>query len=257
MSAFFSFEGGLYHPLQPATAPWTRRHQNGSAVGGLLTREIERAPSPGPMRLAKVTVELQKAIPLAPTETRSRIVRDGKRQQLVQAELLVEGEVFATALGLRTGLGPAPCETPRASGLASPQDAPRIPLTRALGEGHPMQTRTVRGERGEPGPGAYWTLFNAQLVAGEATSANVRAVMAADASSIIADVVGRGFACPNVDLALYFARDPQGEWLLTDAETEQYGEGFGLISSVMSDEAGAFGYAHQTLLYSKVEDRGL
>jgi acyl-Coa thioesterase superfamily protein len=94
-------------------------------------------------------------------------------------------------------------------------------------------------------------------VAGETASASVRAVMASDIASIISDAAGREWACPNVDLSIYLARAPQGDWLLTDAETEQYGEGYGLISSVLSDTEGPFGYAHQTLLYSKVEDRGI
>jgi hypothetical protein len=249
--AFFRAEGGLYHPLQPATAPWTRKHQNGAAAGGLLAREIERAPMGAPLRLARITIELSRATPLAPTEARARVVRDGKRQQLVEAELLVDGEVCATAVGLRVNEGEAPFEALAPHGLPGPDDAPRTPLTSVLGEGWPMQTRVVRGARDEPGGGAYWTRFNVELVEGEATSATVRAVMACDPAAGIANGASRDWAFPNIDLSLYFARVPDGDWILTDADAEQFGEGFGLISSVLSDGEGRFGYAHQTLLYSK------
>ena len=256
MKGFYRYEDGLYHPLQPATAPWTRRHQNGTSVGGLLTREIERTPSLAPLQLVRVTIELQRATPLAPSTVRSRIVREGKRQQLVEAELLVEGEPYASALGLRARPAAGPHESPRQHGLSAPDDAPREPVTRVLGEGHPMQTRVVRGSRHEAGPGAYWTFFNADLIEGEPASATVRSVMACDIASTISDVVGPDWEAPNIDLSVYLARPPAGDWILTDAATEQYGEGFGLISSVLSDIDGPFGYAHQTLLYSHIEQLG-
>lgn len=249
MSAFYRQVGELYQPLQPATAPWTRKHTNGTSVGGLLTREIERAPMEAPMWLARVTIELSRAVPLAPTQARARIVREGKRQQLVEAELLVEGVAYAKALGLRVCAGEGPYEAPEPHGLPGPEEAPRVPVTSVLGEGHPMQTRRVRGERGA-GPGAYWTWFNADLVEGEAASASVRAVMSCDPAAGVASGASRDWSYPNIDLSVYFARPPSGGWILTEADADQFGEGYGLISSVLSDQTGRFGYAHQTLLYS-------
>jgi len=248
--AFYRAEDGLFHPLQPATAPWTRKHQNGTSVGGLLTREIERAPLAAPMRFARITIEMSRAVPLAPTKARARVVRDGKRMQLVEAELLVGDEVYAMALGLRVSEGEAPAEPFAPHGLPDPDAAPRTPVTSVLGEGWPMQTRVVRGGRG-PGPGAYWTRFNADLVAGETASATVRAVMACDPAAGVASGASRDWSFPNLDLSLYFARPPAGDWILTEADTDQFGEGFGLISSLLSDAEGRFGHAHQTLLYAQ------
>ncbi len=250
-SAFYRAEGGLYQPLQPATAPWTRKHTNGTSVGGLLTREIERAPSDAPMRLARVTIELARAVPLAPTEARARIMRDGRRQQLVSAELLVDGECYATAVGLRVDETEGPYEDPGHHNFPVPEDAPRVAVTSVLGEGHPMQTRRVLGARDQPGPGAYWTTFNADLVSGEVASATVRAVMSCDIAAGVANGASRDWSFPNIDLSVYFARTPAGDWILTEADNDQFGEGYGQINSVLSDASGRFGYAHQTLLYSK------
>jgi len=257
VSSFYIFEGGLYHPQAPATAPWTRRHQNGVSISGLLAREIERVPAAGQFQLARLTVEMQRGVPLAPSSVRTTVVRDGKRIQLVEAELLVDGEAYASALGLRTLTGESPYEAPQASGLPLPDDAPRdAPVTRVLGEGHPMQTRIVRGARRELGPAAYWTLFNADLVAGEQASPTVRAVMSCDIASTVSDVVGSEWECPNVDLSIYLARPAQGDWFLTDAQTEQFGTGYGIVSSTLSDTVGPIGYAHQTLLYTHAEEVG-
>lgn len=254
-TAFYRYENGFYHPQQPATAPWTRKHQNGTSVGGLLARLVEETPSPVPMRLARINVELMRATPLAPTQTRTRIIRDGKRMQLVEAELLVEGDVFASGLGLRVHEAEGPVEPFKPHGLAMPEQAPHEPLTAALGEGKPMVTRIVKGARGAIGPGAYWTRFNAALVEGEETSPSQTAIMACDAASIICAATGPGWQAPNIDLNLYFARTPRGEWILTDSVTEQSGAGYGLISTTLHDVEGAFGYAKATLLYSEAKPR--
>ena len=253
MSAFYRFDGEFYHPLQPAIAPWTRRHQNGTSVGGLLAREVERTPAPRSLRTARLTIEIQRAAPLAPTVARAQVLRQGEREQLVEAELVVDGEQIATALGLRVCEGEGPRLPQPGHGLPAPEAAPRQPLTSVLGEGHPMQTRVVKGVRAGSGPGAYWSYFNADLVAGEAASATVRAVMACDIAAAVSNGASTDWAFPNIDLSLYLARAPQGGWTLTDAVAEQYGEGYGLISSVLSDAEGPFGYAHQTLLYAARE----
>jgi acyl-CoA thioesterase len=250
--AFFRLDGGLYHPQQTATQSWTRRHQNGSAVGGLLARAIEATPSVAPMNLARITIDMSRGTPLQPTEARVRVLRDGKRLQLVEAQLWVDGEAYASAVGLRVVDGESPAEPWPPHGLPEPEAAPRTPVTSALGEGWPMQTRIVRGGRG-PGPGAYWTSFNAELVEGEPTSPMVRAVMACDIAAGVAAGVPRDWSFPNLDLSLHIARPPAGDWVLVEAETDQAGEGFGLVSSLLSDGEGRFGYAHQTLLYTKAD----
>jgi len=256
-SAFYRFEDGLYLPQAPATAPWTRRHQNGVSISGLLAREIERVPAAGDFQLSRLTVEMQRGVPLATSSVRATVLRDGKRIQLVQAELLVDGEPSASAVGLRTLIGDSPYEPPPASDLPMPDDAPRdTPVTSVLGEGHPMQTRIVRGARRELGPAAYWTLFNADLVAGETASPTVRAIMSCDIASTVSDVVGSEWECPNVDLSVYLARPATGDWFLTDAQTEQFGLGYGIVTSTLSDTTGPFGYAHQTLLYTHAEEVG-
>src|SRR5260221_4449070 len=70
----------------------------------LLAREIERVPAEQPMFVTRMTVELLRAFGRVPVEVRSRIVRPGRKVQIVEASLWNgEQEVGrATALRVRT-----------------------------------------------------------------------------------------------------------------------------------------------------------
>ncbi len=165
--------------------------------------------------------------------------------------MLVAGAVVASAHGLlvREGEGPIAPELPRAP--STPETALHVPVSRTFGEPLPKKTQAIRNARSWPGSITYWTRFDADLVAGEATSAAVRAIMACDIGGALLNGGDRQWACRNFDSSIYFARIPDGDQILTDTEAEQYGDGFGLVSSVLSDNTGVFGYAHQTLLDSK------
>jgi len=210
MSACYRFENGLYLPLAPDVA-------SGVVLAALLTREIERAPAPAVLRLARITLELPQVAPVGPIAAAARIVRDGKRQQLVEAELAAAGRSFAKAVGLRVSNGEGPSEPPL--GAARAGSTPPC----AVGD----------------------------LVEGEAPSASARAVLACDMAATAANVVGTDWLARAVDLSVYFARDPAGDRLLVDARMEQYGEGYGLVSATLADEAGPFGFANQTVIYSR------
>jgi hypothetical protein len=47
---------------------------------------------------------------------------------------------------------------------------------------------------------------------------------------------------------VYFAREPRGEWLGLQIESEAHGDGIGLAHSTLSDVDGPFGLAAQSLV---------
>ena len=55
------------------------------------------------------------------------------------------------------------------------------------------------------------------------------------------------FLFVNTDLTVLLHREPAGEWVGLDAATAIGDDGRGLASSVLHDERGALGAAHQTL----------
>jgi hypothetical protein len=254
-SAFYRrLESGLFEPLVPATGSWNRGHQNGVAVGGLLAQAIETTPSRNPMKVTRLTIDIMKPVPFQPVEARVRTIRDGARMQLIDAEIVADGEVVARASAMRARFEETPAGLDAMPDLPLPEASAAIPVTSVLSTGHPMETRVVRGSIREQGPGAFWATFNADLVEGEAMTGLARAAMAADVGSAPSSIVERGaWSFANVDLSLYLTRAPIGDWVLVDAVTLSDGAGVGLVNSVLADRGGVFGRAHQTLFLARIE----
>jgi hypothetical protein len=248
MSPFYRLDAGLFHPLAAAAAGAGGERQGSGAIGGLLAREIQRTPSLAPLWLARMTVEAPRAVPMAPVGARVRVLRDGKRLQLVQAELTIDGETYANALGLRVCVGDCPHDAPADHGVQGPEAAADAAPS-VLGAASPLRARMIQGEGS--GSFAYWAGCDADLVQGEATTTLVRAVMACDLAAAISRNARGESAYPGIDLSLYLARIPRGDWILAQNDAEHADAACGLVSSLLSDADGAFGYAHQMLVYAK------
>ncbi|MBV9997184.1 MAG: thioesterase family protein [Caulobacteraceae bacterium] len=249
--AYFRREGRLYHPDRTARGPWNPDQQSGLAVQGVLVHAIETTPSAAPMRIARLTVDFLGAVLMRPTEARVRILRDGEGLQTVEASLWVEGEMAATATGLRVSRGEDPPASSPPLSYPDPEAAPRVPVTKYFDAGHPLETRVIRKAGAEGGPGVFWSRFNSVFLEGEPNSPVTRACMAADiASAPAAPPALKGWRNPNADLSLYLAREPRGDWLLCAAHTDVAAEGFAVLRSTLADADGVFGYGRQTLMLS-------
>jgi hypothetical protein len=86
-----------------AGGPWDPKLQHGAAPSSLICWAVERLPSPVPMRVARLTVDLMRPVPVAPLTIETGILREGKKIQLVEVRLLANGTevVRATALRIR------------------------------------------------------------------------------------------------------------------------------------------------------------
>ncbi|MBV9511624.1 MAG: thioesterase family protein [Caulobacteraceae bacterium] len=253
--AYFQYEGGLFLPDRSVRSPWSADQQSGIAISGLLVRAIETAPSPAPMRIARLTIDFLGATLMRPTEARVRIVREGKRMQLIEAELWVEGVLSARAAGLRLADGESPPAEAPPHGFPGPEETQRVPVTRYFDAGHPLETRVARFPSPDGAPGAFWSRFNSIFLAGEPTSATIRTCMAADIATGCASVgVASGWQTPNTDLSVYFARAPHGDWILAITALDIASDGAALTGSTLADEAGVFGFARQTLVLSRPRD---
>ncbi len=102
--AVFLLDGDWIVPTPFAQGPWSPEAQHGGAVAGLLTRAVESCDTPVPMRVARISIDMLREIPMCPLRANVRVVRTGKRIQLVDA-VLSEGArdvARATALFVRT-----------------------------------------------------------------------------------------------------------------------------------------------------------
>jgi len=99
--ALFVPDGDAYVATHLTQGPWNPAHQHGGPVSALLAHVVEQVPTLVPMRCGRLSVDLMRTVPVARLGATVRVVREGKRVQLVEAELVHEGVAVARASALR------------------------------------------------------------------------------------------------------------------------------------------------------------
>jgi hypothetical protein len=257
--SFYEIDGDRYLATELTRGPWDPGAQHAGPPAALLGREIERLPDAGEFQVGRVTFEILRSVPIAPVRVSARVLRPGRRVQLVEAELRDEaGEPLmrANAWRLRT----APLEIPpQAMAAAEPPPGPGqgaeaefFPTGEELGYHSAMEVRFVRGGFVEPGPALVWLRMRQPLVTGEEPSPLQRVLVTADVGNgVSASLDYRRYLFINVDLTVHLERMPVGEWVCVDAQTLPQPSGNGTAESVLSDEGGRIGRALQTLLIAQ------
>ena len=255
--AIYTQRDGLLVPSGHARGPWDPDSQHGGAPAALLARAVEQLEAPGPMLLARLTVEFLGAVPLAPMEVRAEIVRPGRRLQLAEASIVVDGKEVcrarAVAAAARGRHGPrrrdsraAHHRPGRDRAAFDPADARRP--TRGLRSdrhGAALHRRRVRRARAVDGlvpaePSRSWTARSRRPPSGLP-----RRRTSATASSSELDLDHHLFV--NTDLTFHLSREPEGEWIAVEARTEHGPEGTALARSTLHDLRGPVGVAAQSL----------
>ncbi len=254
--AVFRVDGDRVIVSPHAAGPWDATMQHGSAPASLVVWAAEAIATQVPMRIARVSIDLMRPVPLKPLTLETEVLREGRKIQLCAVRLRADGvlAVAATVLKVRLKSEALP---PDVSGpkleLPSPDASPEDP---AQFSNSPfvtgMQLRAARGQFGVPGPGAIWYRVVRPLVAGQALSQAVRAVVAADfCNGTSAALDFRHWTFLNADLTMSMAREPIGEWILLDAESWIGPDGAGLAMARLADTHGYFGRAVQSLVIDK------
>jgi hypothetical protein len=252
--AVFRIDGDMAIPSHRAAGPWNPSLQHGSAPASLVAWASEQMPTASPMRVARMTIDLMRPVPIAPLKIRARIIRQGRKIQLCEVRLLThESEVVrASVLKVRTADGAWPPDA-ALRGLDLPLPDAGRDLHEIAGISNPflegISVRVVKGALQSPGPAAAWFRAVRPIIEGGAVSGLMRAAIAADFSNGISSVLDlRAWTFINADLTVSLARNPIGEWILLDAETWLPANGGGIAFSKLADTSGYFGYATQTLI---------
>lgn len=254
--ALYVADGDAWVPSELTRGPWDPGAQHGGAVAALVVRELERVEAPVPTRLARLTLELLRPVPLEPLLLDAQVVRPGARVGLLEAELrrAEDGERLALARALRIRTAevdfpdPGDAEVPE---LPPRADAPQATLPGApvAYHSHATEHRFLRGVFGEPGPAFDWIRLAVPVVEGEEPSPWQRAAAAADFGNGISALVpfDGSTVFINPDLTVHLWRAPVGEWVGLDATTRTSPTGVGLAESALWDRTGSIGRSLQSL----------
>jgi hypothetical protein len=257
--AFYEPDGDRYMATQLTRGPWDPGAQHAGPPAALLGRAIEQLSDAEEFLVGRVTCEILRSVPIAPVRVAARILRPGRRVQLVEAELSDEaGEPLMRASAWR--LRAAPVEIPaEAVAATAPPPGPDqgsevefFPTGQELGYHSAMEARFVEGCFIEPGPALVWLRMRQPLVTGEQPSPLQRVLVAADVGNgVSASLDFHRYLFINVDLTVHLERMPVGEWICVDAQTLPQPSGNGTAESVLSDDLGRIGRALQTLLIAQ------
>lgn len=253
MDTVYRLEGSRVITGPMAGGPWDKTMQHGSAPSALIAAIAESVPTAAPMRIARLTVDLMRPVPVAPLEAKVEVLREGRKIQLCNVDLIAGGNlvVRGTVLKIR-----------RATfDLADINAHEPVTLPKAA-EGHIangkitdnpfmacLSMSVVKGGFNKPGPGAAWFRLTRPMIADQANSAAMRAIVAADFCNGLSSVLDfRSWTFINGDLSVNLARDPVGDWVLLDSETWLGPDGSGIACGKLGDEHGYFGRAVQSIL---------
>jgi hypothetical protein len=246
-----------FRPTDHARGPWDPDACHGGPPTGLLARALERTVPD--MRLARLSVDLGRPVPMAGFAIHTEVVRAGRTTANTTATLVdAEGKVRATAFGMHLAAAPTPLFEQRLdnSGTVTPRLADAVPgefpFERAT-HGLPgfrggVELRYPPGEDPEPGATTVW-MRALPLLPDEETSPFQRICPLADCGNAFGrhadpDVV----QFVNTDLIIALHRDPVGEWLGSRATSVWQPNGHGLSDALLFDDEGPVGRALQTLL---------
>lgn len=254
MPAFYDFDGERYLPRREATGPWSPEHQHGGPPTALMARACERlAPEPG-VRVARLTLELLRPIPLRPLTVRAELATAGRIAQRVAVSLWDGARELARGLALR--LRGEPMALPP---IALELEAPRPPEACArvadldfgigdVGYHTAVELRVERGVIGR-GPVRVWMRPLVELVAGEAMTPLERVMVCADSGNGVSQVLDpRRFSFVNADLGVHLHRLPDGEWVGLESRTLVAPDGIGEAETRLWDARGPFGRGQQMLV---------
>jgi hypothetical protein len=254
-SVFYEPAGAGTFVATAATAgPWSPQAQHGGPPSALVARALEVHEVDEGQRLARVTVDIMRPVPVGKISVRVQTVRPGRRVTLVEAVMESGGQEVLHARGWRITrpAGEVPAIGTGGTPPAIPPETAPPDFRRAHTAGYlsAIEWRFVSGGGfREHAAGSAWTRARIPLLPGEEPSAMSRCLLVADSGSGVGAALDPAkFQYLNVDLTVVLPRDPVGEWLLLDSATIIGADGTGLAESTLWDTSGKCGRAMQTLL---------
>src|ERR1700675_5035750 len=242
---FFTRHHDAYIPTGAARGPWDPNSLHGRVIIGLLAFVIEQRHGADDFVPARLTADMFRLPTLAPIEVKTRLVRDGLRIKVVEADFFSGGVAMARAscqLLRKT-------ENPQGNVWSPPNwDAPAPASIAAstdprLGMNGKWTTRPISGAMGSLGPRRLWMSEGRELVEGVPMAPFVHIATGADFASPFANAGDRGLGYINSDVTLYLHRLPVKEWIGFEGVNHHATDGVAIGECFLYDQQGPIGTA--------------
>ncbi len=245
LEPFFAPDGERFIPNPISKGPWGPTTLHGRVVVGLMGAEIERRHCPAEFSPARLTVDMYKLPDLSPLRMATRVVRDGLRIKVIEAELFSNDTPVALAtaqLLRRTDAPPGVVWTPPNWDVPPPdQIAPPTDPRAAMSGMWAM--RPIAGAMGTHGDRRVWMLEIRDLVAGWPLTPFGRVALAADFASPFANAGDQGLGYINSDVTVYLHRTPVTGWIGFEVRNHGATDGVAIGDCFLYDEQGPIGTA--------------
>lgn len=229
-----------YLPTRFAQSHWGPDRLNGPAVVGMVAHALEtRCGSPDFMP-TRLTVDMFRAAHRVPTTVEIRVVRDGRRVQSAECDVH-QGDRLVARATLVQYRRSAP---PPGSEWTPPVEPPQLPtpdndLLPYVGSDAGGWTRSPAEHQNTSRKRFHYRAIN--ILDGQDNSPFERAVVTAEATSLVTNLGTRGIGYINGDLTVALARLPVGEWVCVQADTHWTADGISVGTATLFDQTGPFG----------------
>lgn len=251
---------GRFESTTLTQGTWSPDEQHMAVAAGLTVHALESMPGGEGKRLSRISLDILGMIHQGECEIRTRVVRPGRRIELLEAEWRSQDRATIVARAWRL----TTAETTAVVGvedepMPSPDSFAASDFMHVWGGNFVSSLEYRPLPEGRPGRGRIWVRADTPLLDGAEVSPLARLMGTVDVANGIAPRIapnldpeqapqGESWSYPNVDLQLHLHRAPSGEWLGLDVRQQIGPDGVGLTSSVLHDLDGPFGRAEQILL---------
>lgn len=241
-----------YRPTEATIGPWSPSQQHGGPPIALLAQALRRFASEFGLEIARITFEILGPVPVAECELRVRVLRPGRRIELIQGEMRCAGKPVLLAHAWRVER-----RADSVAAVVDPFTPPQLPDAQAqvffpgvdyFPYADALEWRFADGSFVERGPATVWARSRIPLVAGQPNDGIEALLLMLDsANGVSAELDIRDWTFVPVDLTLNMHRHPQGEWFGMSARTIIDAGGIGTVTTAVFDRDGALGRSLHTL----------
>ena len=266
VSLFESLDDDVALPTGFARGPWDPRALHGGPVAALLAYAVEQLHADDvDWFVARLTVELERPVPIEPLRFHAEVTRPGRRVSIVDATIsrADSGTVLARAraLRIRTADVTLPMDDAELAPFLAVEPAPPGPEQGRPGDVGPdgdiafhyggTEHRFVH-DTGEVGPVVDWIRLRVPLFPDLELTPLQRVAAAADFANGISHVLPwESYLFVNPDLTIHLFRPLRGEWVGMASATHHGAHGVGMSDTAMFDIDGRIGRSSQSLLLDR------